>query len=310
MDDAYLNGMARLCGLQATLVYSSLCRHANKYQYAFPSIKLMSEQHSVHRDTIIKGIKNLEKRNVIEIEKKRTKDGKWLNNTYILIDRSEWNYNHVGVSNVDSRVAHTDMDNHVSHVGVSNTPSRCERHGKEIKKKKKSVGNKEYVKDSHVGVSDTKVQGNTYKETHSRRTTSCKDKKTKKRDNSTNKDNGNSTPSDSVPVEAKKISEIIKTFESVNLSCKRMYNNITQRKACSFLLDEYGFSKTIKTILKLKESNEKNYFPTILTPYQLADKWTNLETAEKREKNQTKSNLSESVKAPPGKYSNDKVLIV
>jgi len=135
IDDEYLNRMAKLCGWQGTIVYNSLCRHCNLDQESFPSIKLMSEQHGVGRDTILKGIKNLESRKVIIIKKKRTKDGKWLNNTYILLERSEWNYN--------------------SQVGVADTgqvqPSRCGR-------------------PDGVGVADTKEthsEGNTYlKETH------------------------------------------------------------------------------------------------------------------------------------------------
>lgn len=104
MDDEYLNGQARLCGWQSTLVYNSLCRHANIKQESFPSIKLMAEQHGVGRNTILKGIKNLEKRNVIKVEKKRTKDGKWLNNVYILLDKSEWDYSRVPVKDMVSRV--------------------------------------------------------------------------------------------------------------------------------------------------------------------------------------------------------------
>src|SRR3990167_2163616 len=91
MDDAYLNGQARLCGWQATLVYLSLCRHANIDQESFPSIKLMAEELEISRNTVKKGIENLEKYNVISVKKqKRGKLGKWLNNTYILIDKSEW----------------------------------------------------------------------------------------------------------------------------------------------------------------------------------------------------------------------------
>lgn len=104
MDDEYLNGQAKLCGWQGTIVYSSLCRHCNINQESFPSIKLMAEQHNVSRPTIIKGIENLEKRKVIEVKKTRTKDGKWLNNVYILIDKSEWDYSQVNVVDTASQV--------------------------------------------------------------------------------------------------------------------------------------------------------------------------------------------------------------
>jgi len=104
IDDEYLNGQAKLCGWQGTIVYNSLCRHTNKLQESFPSIKLMAEQHGVGRNTIIKGIFNLEKRNIIEIKKTRTKNGRWLNNTYILLDKSEWDYNQVLLKDKASQV--------------------------------------------------------------------------------------------------------------------------------------------------------------------------------------------------------------
>ncbi len=101
VDDEYLNGMARLCGWQGTIVYISLCRHANKEQTSFPSIKLMMNENAVSRNTILKGLKSLSERRVIEIKKTRSKSGKWLNNTYILLDKSEWVYG-------DSQVPHRD----------------------------------------------------------------------------------------------------------------------------------------------------------------------------------------------------------
>jgi hypothetical protein len=139
MDDTYLNGQAKLCGWQGTIVYLSLCRHASKDQECFPSIKLMSEEHNVNRKTILKGIEKLEERNVIEVEKTRTKKGQWLNNVYILRDKSEWDYTPIHV-----RVEDT------VHVRVVPSPSPCGGH-------------------DQVPVEDTKEthkQGNTYKETH------------------------------------------------------------------------------------------------------------------------------------------------
>lgn len=92
VDDAFLEKMARLCGWQGTIVYASLCRHANKDQECFPSIGLMAAQHRVSRTTVLKGIRALEERCVIYVNKARSKGGKWLNNTYILLDKAEWDY--------------------------------------------------------------------------------------------------------------------------------------------------------------------------------------------------------------------------
>jgi DNA-binding transcriptional regulator YhcF (GntR family) len=103
MDDQYLNGQAKICGWQATLVYLSLCRHTNISQESFPSIRLMSEELCVSRNTVLKGIKNLEKFNVVSIKKTRSKKGKWLNNLYILQDKSVWKTDQVLEKNMDNQ---------------------------------------------------------------------------------------------------------------------------------------------------------------------------------------------------------------
>lgn len=137
MDDKYLNGQARICGWQATLVYNSLCRHANINQESFPSIKLMTEELAVGRNTIIKGIKNLEKHNVIGVEKTRKKDGKWLNNSYILLDKSEW---------LNYQVPHKDT---ASQVPLRTLPCPSQNKTK-----------------SSTGTLRKHIEGNTNKETH------------------------------------------------------------------------------------------------------------------------------------------------
>lgn len=90
VDDAYLNGYARLCGWKATLVYLSLCRHAAKDQSCFPGIKLMAEELSVSPDTIMDGVKALQQWNLVSVTKENRKNGTWKSNSYVLIDKSEW----------------------------------------------------------------------------------------------------------------------------------------------------------------------------------------------------------------------------
>jgi len=140
MDDEYLNGQAKVCGWQATLVYVSLCRHVNKQQECFPSIKLMQEELSVGRNTILKGIKNLEKHNIIKIEKARSDNGKWLNNIYVLIDKSEW---------IRSQVLLKDMDQTTSRVPLRTQPCPSQNKTKSL-----------------TGTLRKHIEGNTYKETH------------------------------------------------------------------------------------------------------------------------------------------------
>lgn len=81
------------------------------------------------------------------------------------------------------------------------------------------------------------------------------------------------------------IPEVIKLFESVDGKNKNYYGNKTQREACQFLLDEYGFDEIIKRIEVLPKSNTMQYFPTITTPCQLRDKWVQLDNAVARMKN-------------------------
>ena len=109
-DNEYLNGYAKLCGVSATAVYLSLCRHADKKQNCFPSIKLIAEEHNISVRTVVTAIQKLEKYNIIKKEKTRKKDGKWLNNLYILLNKSQW----------DSQVQplHTD-----SQVQITTQPS-------------------------------------------------------------------------------------------------------------------------------------------------------------------------------------------
>ena len=76
------------------------------------------------------------------------------------------------------------------------------------------------------------------------------------------------------------INLLIKSFESINPACKRMYGNTTQRKSCRSLIDTYGFERLQKIITDtLPKTNGLQYFPTITTPLQLHDRFIILESA-------------------------------
>lgn len=73
---------------------------------------------------------------------------------------------------------------------------------------------------------------------------------------------------------------LIKSFEKLNPASKKFYGNTTQRKACQFLIDTYGFERVNTVIEKtLPKTNGLQFFPNITTPVQLQDKWANLESA-------------------------------
>jgi hypothetical protein len=90
VDDEYLNGYAKLCGPSATLVYLCLCRHADRHQESFPSVQLMAEKTGISRDSVMRGIKKLIEWNIISKERERREDATWLNNRYVLLDKSVW----------------------------------------------------------------------------------------------------------------------------------------------------------------------------------------------------------------------------
>lgn len=86
VDDLYLNGYAKKCGIYATGVYLSLCRHANREQQCYPSIGKIAEELDISRSQVIRVIKVLKKHNIIKV----IRIGKKLNNRYLLLDKSEW----------------------------------------------------------------------------------------------------------------------------------------------------------------------------------------------------------------------------
>lgn len=79
------------------------------------------------------------------------------------------------------------------------------------------------------------------------------------------------------------IAVLIKSFETINPACKRMYGNKTQRQACEDLIGTYGFERVKNVIEKtLPKTNNLQFFPTITTPLHLRDKWVVLESAIRR----------------------------
>lgn len=76
---------------------------------------------------------------------------------------------------------------------------------------------------------------------------------------------------------------LIKSFESINPACKKLYGNTTQRKACQDLINTYTFERVKAVIEKtLPKTNGLEFFPTISTPLKLYEKWSELESAIRR----------------------------
>jgi hypothetical protein len=107
----------------------------------------------------------------------------------------------------------------------------------------------------------------------------------------TNKNDKNEDNEKVIEINSIEINSLIKAFESVNQACSKYYSNTTQRKACRFLIDTHGFKKVKHTIESiLPKSNSLAYFPSINTPLQLQEKWSALESAIIRYKQEDKPN--------------------
>jgi len=107
---------------------------------------------------------------------------------------------------------------------------------------------------------------------NNKRTTDEQQMNTNKNDNNDKKDILDEQGSSEIP-------EIIKAFESINSATKKMYGNKTQRNACKELINLYGFERVLKVINEtLHITNKIAYFPIIITPLQLWNKWATLES--------------------------------
>ncbi|SRR6266481_1119368 len=73
------------------------------------------------------------------------------------------------------------------------------------------------------------------------------------------------------------VTSVIKAFEVVDPKNKGYYGNTTQRKACGFLIEEYGLEEVLKRVGVLPRTNKVPYFPSITTPHQLKEKWVQLQ---------------------------------
>lgn len=72
----------------------------------------------------------------------------------------------------------------------------------------------------------------------------------------------------------KQIDELIEKFIELDPKNKTYYGNKTQRKACQFLLDEYGMEQVHKMIHFIITSKGKvKYLPSITSPFELQEKW-------------------------------------
>lgn len=88
------------------------------------------------------------------------------------------------------------------------------------------------------------------------------------------------------------INEIIDSFKVVNQSFQKFFPNTSQRKSVFRLLEIQDKEKILKVISILPKTNKIPYFPTITTPLQLEDKWSALESALSKKKQELQDKSS------------------
>ncbi len=97
-----------------------------------------------------------------------------------------------------------------------------------------------------------------------------------------NKENTNTSEA----VASQDIVSVLDEFVKINPACRSYFKNKTQRLACSDLIENYGLEKVLAVIVILPKTNLRPYLPTITTPLQLRDKWSQLEIGVVKLKNE------------------------
>ncbi|MFM2394173.1 MAG: Helix-turn-helix domain [Bacteroidota bacterium] len=143
LDNEYLNGLGKYFGPIGISVYVSLCRHANLQEQCYPSQDLIGKEIGVNRITVSKYIKLLEKHNVINITKQKSKNNTFSNTLYTLLDKTVWIYpNHVNQIDMVSHVNLTTepcQSDDISHVNQIDTKNTNTTNNTKEKKTQKSI---------------------------------------------------------------------------------------------------------------------------------------------------------------------------
>ena len=121
VDDAYLNGYAKLLGPITSMVYITLCRHVDKSQNAFPSQEMIAEKIGAGVRSVKDSIAKLREWNLIEIARERT-EHRWARNSYYLLDKRVWKKTSGALGAPNGSGANGDIDQgHVVHTKDTHT---------------------------------------------------------------------------------------------------------------------------------------------------------------------------------------------
>ena len=89
-DNDFVDRYGKVFGAIGSVVYFSLCRHADAKRECFPSEKFIAEEFAVSDRSVRTYLKQLKQGKLIHIARKSRKNGKWQRNVYTLLDKSEW----------------------------------------------------------------------------------------------------------------------------------------------------------------------------------------------------------------------------
>ncbi len=128
VDDRYLNGYARYCGIYATGVYLVLCRHADKEQSCFPSVALIAEKLNISKRQVLRALETLKEYRIIRIDKDKGK-----HNVYYLLDKKHW-VSQTGDSQSPVTTSHHTSDSQSPELVTTSHPkdTHIRKHKKDI----------------------------------------------------------------------------------------------------------------------------------------------------------------------------------
>jgi hypothetical protein len=150
VNDDFIDSYASKIGPIASMVYIMLCRHANKNQESWPSVKKMMEKIGIgSNNSVIKAIKKLEDMGMIGVIREKTPDGKQAVNVYVLTDQSSWE--RMGITTVPSAPsAHGPSAlSRLSRVHLPSAPSALE--GNKGKDTQLKEGKQNEIKQNNCG---------------------------------------------------------------------------------------------------------------------------------------------------------------
>ena len=269
VDDEYLNGYARLCGVYATCVYNSLARHTEFYtQECFPSIKLIAEQHNLSKPVVISALGVLENANIIKKIKEKDEKGRQKKNVYVLLDKSEWKNKLDIIPIKNKRGINNERDNLGKfQVRVNNT---------DTDNPSKQYGQSRVNDTDKSRVNDMDCKGITEDKDNTVEGLAVQAPQEEIKENPTIEQ-----PIQATPLPVKQGSpQVIKLFECINPDYKDWFGNPTQRASAEKLLLRAPFDKLEELITGIMPIlNSTPYNPKdckAFSPFELNRNWAKI----------------------------------